>query len=144
MNKESNVPFSLAQIKSLQFLSDNRFYTTKEEVVFGCGIGFSIEKRKKAISCSFLLEFKNEHKESPFLLLEVECIFKINPKYFNALKNETGYLIPKSFGQHLGIITTGTARGVLHEKTSGTNFNGFLLRTVNLVELISEDIEILN
>jgi hypothetical protein len=142
MSKETSVPFSLTQIKTLQFLSDNRFYTTEAEVVFGCGIGFAIEKRKKAISCRFLIEFKNEHKESPFLLLEVECIFKISPKYFNSLKNDAGYLIPKGFGQHLGIITTGTARGILHEKTISTNFNGFLLRTVNLVELIKENVEI--
>jgi hypothetical protein len=41
---------------------------------------------------------------------------------------------------HFGVITVGTARGVLHSKTDGSIFNDLILPTINLTEIIKDDI----
>ena len=38
------------------------------------------------------------------------------------------------------MITVGTLRGVLHAKTENTEFNEFFLPTINVTDLIKEDI----
>ena len=42
--------------------------------------------------------------------------------------------------KHLSVITVGTARGVLHAKTENTPFNKFVLPTINVTELVKEDV----
>jgi len=42
---------------------------------------------------------------------------------------------------HLSVMTVGTARVVLHTKTEGTFFNRFLLPTINVPELVTDDIQ---
>lgn len=39
------------------------------------------------------------------------------------------------------MITVGTARGVMHSKTDGTEFNKFLLPTLSIDDLVSKDAE---
>jgi len=37
-------------------------------------------------------------------------------------------------------LTVGTVRGILHTKTEGTNFNGFVIPTINVTELVTSDV----
>jgi len=74
--------------------------------------------------------------------VEATCIFHIEPSDWEMLIIEKGLLIPKVFITHLTLLTIGTVRGILHAKTEGTNFNGFLLPTVNVTELVTADIRL--
>ncbi|MPN63841.1 hypothetical protein SDC9_211608 [bioreactor metagenome] len=49
-------------------------------------------------------------------------------------------LVPKNFMQHLAVITIGTARGILHAKTENTPFNQYVLPTINVSEMIKDDV----
>ena len=48
-------------------------------------------------------------------------------------------VVPKGFLQHMGMLTVGTSRGILHAKTENTNLNQFHIPTVNVAELINKD-----
>jgi len=48
-------------------------------------------------------------------------------------------VIPKGFLTHLTVLTIGTARGVLHTKLEKTGFEKYLLPTLNISDLIKED-----
>lgn len=41
---------------------------------------------------------------------------------------------------HLTTIMVGTARGILHAKTENTLFNQFLLPTIDVTELVTDDV----
>ena len=73
----------------------------------------------------------------------MRCEFEVSEKAlgsFNKVKEEK-YIIPRNFLLHLGVITIGTARGILHSKTEGTKFNKFILPSINLTTMINEDME---
>ncbi len=48
--------------------------------------------------------------------------------------------MPKNFAQHIGVITVGTARGILHTKTEGTILNSLIIPSINVLELVPNDI----
>ena len=50
------------------------------------------------------------------------------------------YKLPSGFVCHLAMLAIGTARGVLHAKTENTLFNKYLIPTINVAELIKDDI----
>lgn len=86
-----------------------------------------------------------DQKKQPFLILEAACIFSIEEKAwesFQQSENKT-VAVPQGFMSHLSVITIGTTRGILHEKTAGTDYNKFLLPTVNITELVKGDITFL-
>lgn len=59
---------------------------------------------------------------------------------FEDVKNSE-LTIPKNFISHLVMLSIGSTRGVLHAKTENTMFNKFLLPTINVNELIKEDMK---
>ena len=56
------------------------------------------------------------------------------------IKQDNKIIIPKELLAHFGVHTIGTARGILHCKTEGTQFNTFILPPINVSERITEDI----
>ena len=48
-------------------------------------------------------------------------------------------VILKVMLEHFAVQTVGTARGILHCKTEGSQFNGIILPPVNVTELVTED-----
>ena len=56
-------------------------------------------------------------------------------------KEKKELIVPKGFISHLVMISIGTTRGVLHSKTENTIYNKFLLPTINVNELIKEDVK---
>lgn len=84
-----------------------------------------------------------EQKEKPFLLIEIANHYKIEESAWNELQSSNNKLvIPKGFASHLVMLTIGTLRGTLHCKTENTEFNKFILPTINIAELIKSDVEL--
>jgi len=74
-----------------------------------------------------------------FLIIEVSCEFDISSEFWKEFDNKDKVRIPKGFMAHLAMITVGTTRGILHSKTENTKFNEFILPTLNITEMITED-----
>lgn len=111
---------------------DNRVETVS-------GFYFSVSPADKLIKCGINLAFEN--KNAAFIILNINCEFLISEEgwpYFQ--KKEEEIEIEKEFAQHMAVLTTGTARGVLHTKTENTKFNKYVLPTLNLTEIFTENI----
>ena len=77
-----------------------------------------------------------------FLVLKCESSFEIEIQSFEKFKfNKNLIRLPKALLTHLGVLTVGTARGILHSKVENSKFSFLLLPTINVTEMIKEDME---
>lgn len=133
------VEFSIAKVTTEQFAIIDKAFSEKEDINLNTNLKFAIDRVQRIVVVYTL--FKFEQKEIPFLIVEVSCQFVIAPESWAIfLKDEKTTVIPKGFMTHLGMITVGTARGVLHTKTEGAKFNDFVLPTINVTEIVKEDV----
>jgi hypothetical protein len=134
------INFSLQKIQTLQFSLIKENYTKMEAAEINAGLGFGLDKENRMIQVKFNVAYKND--KLPFIIAEVACFFEIAPDSFAGFRvtDEGKTVIPCGLARHLSVLTVGTARGVLHSKTENTEFNSFLLPTINVQELIREDL----
>jgi hypothetical protein len=140
MEKKFKIGFLLNKITTDQFAIIESSYKDNEEVQFNYGLNFGFDKETRIIAIFF--KFNLQQEGNPFLIIEVGGHFLIEPKTWNTFFNSDSEIItiPKNFMQHLAVITIGTSRGILHTKTENTIFNKFILPTVNVTEMIKEDV----
>lgn len=140
MEKKVKIGFALVSITTDQFAIIEDAYTDGEEVNFTTYANFSYDREQRLLAVTARFNF--EQKGNPFLLLACSCHFLIEEETQLSFLNSKKEIItvPMNFMQHLGVITIGTARGILHAKTGSTNFNKFILPTINVTEIIKEDI----
>ena len=72
---------------------------------------------------------------------EVSCHFKITNDTWEELIQGNGIIYPKGFLVHLCVITVGTSRGVIHTKTQDSAIGAIVLPTLDVRNVIQEDIE---
>jgi len=140
MEKKVNVGFALKNIVTEQFAIVEESYTDATDINLRTDIAFGLDKDKRMVRVHLKISFLC--REQPFLLLEVAVYFIIRPESIESFLNEDKNLLtlPANFAQHLGVIAVGTVRGILHAKTENTEFNKFYLPTLNLVDLVKEDV----
>jgi hypothetical protein len=141
MSKEKNgVGFSLAKINTMQFAIIKDSFKEGLPVNIDLNIKFGLNVEHKVISVFFT--FKLLQEKNPFLIIEVGNYFNIDGDSWSNFINENNNTItfPKGFASHLVLLTIGTTRGVLHSKTENTPFNKFVLPTINVNELIKNDV----
>ncbi len=140
--KNISIGFQLKKITTEQFAIIQDVYDkTNPKIEMSIGLKFALDKEKKIIASFVKVQF--EQKKDPFLIIEIANHFDIEDnawKSFN--KTETEFIIPKGFASHLVMLTIGTLRGALHCKTENTEYNNLFLPTINVTELIKNDIEI--
>ncbi|MBI6119493.1 hypothetical protein [Salegentibacter maritimus] len=137
MNK---IGFQLKKINTHQFaFIDDAYDDENEEFNLETNISFGIDPSNSAIKSSVKIQF--EQNDKAFLIIEVSCEFNIDPKIWKDFTNEKTVKIPKRFMAHLAVITVGTTRGVLHSKTENTRYNEFILPTLNVADMVQEDVE---
>ena len=79
----------------------------------------------------------------PFIIVEIGNHFQIEEIAWNSFcQDAEKIVIPKEFATHLLVLTIGTLRGVLHSKTENTEYNNFVLPTINVTEMINSDVEL--
>jgi hypothetical protein len=136
-----NIPigFALLQVKTEQFAVIEGNYKESEKVELNTSLEFKVSHDTKAIGV--FIKFIFEQAKCPFLIVEVSCHFNILDSSWEGfgVGEDGAVIIPKNLLQHLGMITVGTARGVLHAKTEGTTLNKFFIPTVNVVEMVTDD-----
>jgi hypothetical protein len=137
-NDELALQFRIAEIDTLQFAILEENYDESEEVGLGTSLNFGLDEENQVIGVDVKFQFMQDEKA--FLLITVQCGFVIEKKAFESFVGEKKITIPEGFASHLAVITVGTARGALHEKTNNTPFNDFIIPTINLTALIKEDV----
>ena len=137
-NDELALQFRIANIDTREFAILEENYNEEMEIGLSTSLNFGFDKEKHVLGVDVKFQFMQD--DNAFLLITVRCGFEIEMKAWDSLIKENSIIIPQGFASHLAVITVGTARGVLHEKTNDTPFNDFIIPTVNLTNLIQEDV----
>lgn len=133
------VQFSIVRVTTEQFAVIEEAYQEGVPINLNTNIRFAIDRKNRMVAV--FCQFKCEQNRIPFLKVEVSNQFLITAdSWKNFLRDDVTTVIPKDFMTHLGMITVGTARGVLHTKTEGTRFNEFILPTINVMDMIKDDV----
>ena len=134
------VNFSLKQIRTEQFAIFPENGNSAENLELRTELNFGLDKENRIIQVRVKVVFENEGL--PFILLEVACFFEIIPESFACfIINEEGKLVvPCGLVKHFSVLAVGTTRGVLHTKTENSEYNKFLLPTINVNSMIKEDL----
>jgi hypothetical protein len=141
MEKQAkSIGFSLKKVATEQFAIIEDGFDEKGKVRLNTSMRFAADEKAKfiAVFTSFIFDSNNK----PFLLIEASCHFSIEDvawiEMFNSEINSLS--VPKGFLCHLAMLTVGTTRGILHAKTEGTCFNKYVIPTINVTEIIKEDV----
>lgn len=134
------VTFAIKSIETVEFATMSDAYKNGEKVGIATGFDLGLSNDDHALKVQFNLSFICEDR--PFIILKVACDFAIEPKDFDKFKDKQGkkVTIPKGFLTHLAVLTVGTARGVLHAKLDNTDFDQFLLPSLNISQMIESDV----
>ncbi|QXP58373.1 hypothetical protein [Olleya sp. HaHaR_3_96] len=133
--------FALSGLRTVSFATIDTAYKKNGTVNLVSNLGFGIDTDKHVISCNVKFTFEKK-ADQPFLILEVKALFEIEKNDFiNKVKQEDGtYLVAKGLAVHFAVLSIGAARGVLHAKTEGTVYNEYLLPTIDVQQMVEEDI----
>ncbi len=133
------VGFALQGIKIEQFAIFEEHYAPKKETGLATELQFKLDQKNKQIGIFLGFEFVQGKKI--FLKIVVSCHFKIEESSWDSFihSKATKFIVPKGFIAHLAMITTGTTRGIFFVKTESTPFSKFIIPTLNVAEMITDD-----
>jgi len=138
MEKDTQqIGFALSKISTEQFAIIDEEFNASENIQLKTNIKYGADDVSKMISCFVEIVFESEN--SPFLKIEGGCHFTIADKSWKELVDGDSINLPKGFVRHLAVLTVGTVRGILHTKTEGTDFNKYVVPTVDISEIIKDD-----
>lgn len=142
MSKKLALSFRLVHIKTDEFAIIEDSFKEDGKVSLETSFNFRIDKEKHILGAT--VKFQFEQNDKPFLIISVTCGFEIEDEAWASLidADKNKIIIPEGFASHMSVLTVGTARGVLHEKTNETDYNHFIIPPINLTKIINEDIEI--
>ena len=140
VSQPNNIGFSLLRVTTEQFATIDENLNDNTSFGLEINLRFGVDKGQKLIASFSNFTFENKGKT--FLIIEAGCHFEIKQDAWNEMINdsEDSLAVPQGFMAHLAMLTIGTTRGILHAKTEGSEFNKFLIPTVNVMELIKEDV----
>lgn len=134
------IGFNLTKINTLQFaIIEEAFNAGIDKFNIETNLGFGVDSENESILSLVKIQF--EQNSIPFLIIEVSCEFDVIKDFWEEFESKKNNTIPKGFMAHLAMITVGTTRGVLHEKTKNTKFNEFIFPTINVAKMIEKDVE---
>jgi hypothetical protein len=138
----NKIGFHLNKITTEQFaIIQDAFDDSFAEINMSINLKFGLDRENKVIASFVLVQF--EQKDKPFLLMEIANHYKIIESAWIEMQNSNNKLVlAKEFASHLVMLTIGTLRGALHCKTENTEFNKYILPTINVTELIKSDVEL--
>ncbi len=133
------IQFGLSTIQTTQFAIMDEEYKADEEVQFSVNLQQGIENEKKSLAVRAKVSFAQQ--KQVFLVIEVVCNFGIsNEGWDTFIQKDDSVCVPRKFFIHLGMLTVGTLRGVLHAKTENNDFNKYVVPIVDVTEIIKEDV----
>lgn len=138
MDKNTNIGFSLFEIKTDQFAIIEENYNQKSAIDLGTDFTFGLNNENKVFSVT--AKFVFFAKKKTFMQIQCTCFFSIDDNNWNNFMKEGKITFPQNFVCHMTMLTVGTSRGILHAKTENTIFNSYILPTTNVTEIISSDV----
>jgi len=134
------INFALQKITTEQFAVIEEDFEDKGDIRIGINLRFAADKNLNIISVFSSFIFELEQK--PFIIIEAGCHFKIKEEsWLQMYVNEENKLeVHKDFITHLAMLTIGTTRGILHSKTENTCFNKYIVPTIDVTELVKDDV----
>ena len=139
--ENSEISFGLRRITTEQFaVIESALDESKDSIEISTALRFGFNIEKRIITPLFTVNFNQD--KNPFLLLEIGCHFEIFQEHWDEMYSteQQEIKLSKGLAMHLVVLCTGTLRGVLHAKTENTPYNKYFLPTINVNELIKEDI----
>lgn len=122
---DTGISFVLAGITTEEYAELPDHFPDPKQQNIGVKLrkGILVDDTKRMIGMAAKFEFLNEDKV--FLILEVVCHFKIDPDYWDSVRNIEANTIALDKGllTHFLVLTVGTARGVLHAKKPKELYN---------------------
>lgn len=143
MTKKNKVyPFKIKGIQAPEFITFTDVYQDGADISMNTEYALGSSIQNHSLGVKFSVDFRIKNK--PFIALVVICDYEIDEKTFLGFYSKASdkYVVPKELYTHLSVLTIGTARGILHEKLSKTKFAQFILPSLNISNLISEDVEL--
>ena len=134
----NNIGFKIVGVKTEQFAILEENFKEKGKITLNTDLEFKANSQNFIVAAFATFNFKSNN--NTFLILEVCCEFAVAPDSWNDLFTDNKIEFPKDFMTHIAMITIGTSRGVLHAKTEGTKFNNFLLPTIDLRKIVTENV----
>ncbi|NTW70389.1 MAG: hypothetical protein HGB23_11205 [Chlorobiaceae bacterium] len=124
-----------------QFATIDDAYDENKDIGLVTGLQFGADVEEKRIKCTIRISF--EQDERPFLILVASNEYSIDHAAWSAFTRteDKKMVFPKGFMAHLAMLTVGTSRGMLHVKTENTKFNRYFLPTINVAEMINDDVK---
>lgn len=140
MEKKKQIEFRLVSIKTQEFAKFEENFAMDKDININTNLGFGYIAEEKLVDVH--VRFVFEDGKMPIMVLGVSCFFQMLQwdEYFNIETKDL--LLPKHFAQHIAVITIGTSRGILHSKTEGNIMNSLILPSINVLELVPNDITI--
>jgi hypothetical protein len=141
MENQNQISFILRKISTEQFaIIESAFDSSKDNIEMENSARFGFNLDRRIITALLSVNFKQE--KGPFLLLEIGCHFEIIEEHWKNLYHVDKHEIqlPLALARHLVVLAMGTLRGVLHAKTENTPFNIFFLPTINVTDIVKEDV----
>lgn len=135
------IRFNMVKINTEQFaiLKDNAPSSTSK-VTMETNLFFKAATNVERLAADVKFTFIED--KVPFLIIEVSCEFNIHPDDWKVMIDGDNIIIPKETQEFLAVHTVGTARGILHCKTEGTDFNKFMVPPLNVAAMIKGDMVI--
>lgn len=131
--------FIILDIKTVQFSIISEHFNSEEETELITDLQFKFNLKDKQIAVFLGFEFVQH--STPFIKIQVKCLFQVEPNSWSSFENDSKMRIPKGFLVHLAMISTGTTRGILFAKTEGTLFSKFIIPTIDLTTMVKVDAE---
>lgn len=134
------IPFDIKSIETEEFATIDSCYNSEAEIGINTGFSFGINKEEHSLAVKLAISF--ECDKGTFIKLTLACQFEVEEKAFQKFysKKSKFYTVPKGFYTHLCVITIGTARGILHTRLSNTKYKQYLLPSMNISEMLKEDV----
>ncbi|MHC5309989.1 hypothetical protein ACYSNM_07925 [Myroides sp. LJL116] len=143
MENINQIKFALRSITTEQFaIIESAFNKSIENVELNNSLRFGYNLEQRRITVLLAVNFSQD--KGPFLILEIGCHFEISEEHWKSICTaDLGEInLPIEVARHFVVLAVGTLRGVLHAKVENTPFNMFILPTINVIELVKEDIVI--
>ena len=133
--------FALVRLQTESFAIIESAYKKTGEVNLHSQLGFGLDAKESIVSCTVKFSFEKKANQ-PFLILETTALFKIETNDFKekVIQEDGSFLIAKALAIHFAVLTVGSARGILHAKTENTVYNDYLLPTIDVNQLVQDDI----
>jgi hypothetical protein len=140
-NNITNIGFALIKVTTEQFAIIESNFEADAEIKLHLNFRFAADDKQKVVAVFSAFTFETNGKQ--FLLVEAGCHFSIAPESWEKMFDSSQHklVVPKSFLQHMAMLTVGTCRGILHAKTENTAFNQYQIPTINVAEMVKKDNE---